>query len=146
VPNSNFYNSVIDTFKNYSNFSGRASRANYWFFFLFNSLVGAILFFIDRQLGTVNLLSTIFSILVFIPALSIYFRRLHDINYRGLRVLVLLIPIIGPILLIYWAFVKGDEGSNNFGNPPTIKGTTEFDRTFLICLFVLSMLGLLLVA
>lgn len=83
-------------FQKYATFSGRARRSEYWSFFLFCLLVSIILSILDMLLfdkGFISVtifgkphaigLTSIFSIVVLIPSLTVTFRRLHDIGKSG---------------------------------------------------------------
>lgn len=66
-------------------FSGRASRSEYWYYILAYligsivvSLVGGIL---GARAGSV--LSGIYSLALFLPSLAVLVRRLHDTNHSG---------------------------------------------------------------
>ena len=107
--------------KNYANFSSRASRSEYWSFVLFTviAIIGLIL--IDIFTGTYNvknglgLLSSLFSLAIFIPNIAVSVRRLHDIDKSGWWYLINFIPLLGPIWLIVLFCTKGTEGQNRFG-------------------------------
>jgi uncharacterized membrane protein YhaH (DUF805 family) len=63
-------------------------------------------------------LSTIFSLAIFIPFISVSVRRLHDVNRSGWWLLIEL-TIIGLLFpILYWFCKKGDEGENRFGPKP----------------------------
>lgn len=89
----------------YFSFHGRSPRAEYWWFVLFQMMVGVIATLIDLALGlggpeapiSTNLL---FGLALFFPALGVTVRRLHDINRSGWTVLVYTI-------LTFAAFVIG---------------------------------------
>jgi len=93
--------------ENYANFKGRTNRADFWWavlgYFIASFVVGFIggLIFGSNE-SSLNVLSTIFMLATFIPALALEVRRLHDINKSGWLVLVSLIPLVGSILLIVW--------------------------------------------
>ena len=53
------------------------------------------------------------------PGLAVGSRRLHDINKSAWLMLLWLIPVIGWILLIYWAAQPGDATANSYGEPPS---------------------------
>lgn len=61
--------------------------------------------------------SNAFSLITFIPGLSVSVRRLHDINRTGWWLLIVL-TIIGFVLIIYWACVRSAEGDNQYGASP----------------------------
>lgn len=116
----NYFNRAIARF---IQFGGRASRAEYWYFFLAVLLVNLALallglVFNESVLGDLmELLSSVFFLFVLIPSISIGVRRLHDINKSGWWYLLLLIPLIGPVVLLYWAIQPGDAHSNTYGDP-----------------------------
>ena len=63
----------------------------------------------------------ILSILLFIPSLAVYVRRLHDTDHSAWWVFIGFIPIIGAIVLLYFLIIKGTEGTNRFGTDPLEK-------------------------
>src|SRR5215207_1932308 len=85
----------------------------YWYFVLFNIIVGVVLALIDMLLGTfsaagnIGLLSGIYSLAVLIPTLAVIVRRLHDIDRTGWWILINLIPLIGTIVLLVFALTPG---------------------------------------
>ena len=84
--------------KQYANFEGRASRPQFWYFFLISFLIGLILSIIP-----IPIISFIVSLALFVPSIAIGARRLHDINQTGWIQLVLLVPFLGFIaLIILW--------------------------------------------
>ena len=101
--------------KNYCNFEGRASRAEFWWFFLFTLVLGVICSLLGK-FGTI--LSYIISIALLLPDLGLSVRRLHDINKSGWLVLLGLIPIVGAIILIIWWAKEGDTTENQYGPVP----------------------------
>lgn len=108
-------------FANYFNFSGRSSRSEYWFFVLFNLMVYvfciyAPILFKSPELGEVTvMIFFIFKFFIFIPALSLTVRRLHDIDNRGWWVLIGFIPILGQLALIIMHTREGNAKENRFG-------------------------------
>ena len=52
------------------------------------------------------------------PAVSVTFRRLHDVNITGAYALWLLIPVVGFIMVSIQLFTQGDKGDNDYGVPP----------------------------
>ena len=108
--------------KNYVNFQGRANRAEFWWLFLFNFLVGFVLGILGQigKIGVVfTILSYIYSLAVLLPGLGVSVRRLHDINKSGWYILIGLIPIVGGIILIIWLAKEGDKTENQYGPVPS---------------------------
>ena len=95
--------------RNYTNFSGRSTRKDFWMAVLFNFVVSMILSFISVRL------SGIFTALTIVPSLAIAFRRLHDTNRSGGWIFINVLPFIGSIIyLIFMVSSSVDEG-NNYG-------------------------------
>lgn len=95
--------------RNYTNFSGRSTRKDFWMVVLFNMVISGILSYISTTLGG------IYSLLTFIPGLAIAFRRLHDTNRSGGYIFITLIPLVGWIIyLVILASASVDE-NNRYG-------------------------------
>lgn len=107
-------NYFLDAFKQYAEFSGRASRQQYWMFFLFYLIIYIILSVIDSALGTF-VLSTIYAIAAFIPSISIAARRLHDTGKSGWWQLIVLIPVLGLIGIIF-LLAQAGQADNEYGS------------------------------
>jgi len=104
----------------YAQFTGRSRRSEYWYFSLFNAIVGIllglVLGLISEQLA---LVANLYSLAVMIPGIAVGVRRLHDVGRSGWWMLIALTGI-GAFVLLYW-FVKDSEpGNNEYGpNPKT---------------------------
>ena len=122
----NFFDAIKSYYTNSFNFSGRATRLEYfysWLFWvLFYFLLNALRFVIFESGGALVLSNSIVYIIVVIiisfPFISLIIRRLHDINRSGwwsLLVFTIIVPtilsypLIGFIVLIGGAFLKGSE-------------------------------------
>ena len=123
----NFFDAVKICLMKYTNFSGRASRSEFWLFTLFTFIMSVIMMILDTWIARIAFLefdviysplSNIFTIAIFIPSLSVAVRRLHDINRSGWWLLIQLtiVGIFFPIL--YWYCKDGDEKENRFGAKP----------------------------
>lgn len=124
--------------KQYVDFSGRARRKEYWMFYLFNVIVSLVLFFVDGLIGTkihgVGIISSVYSLAVFLPGLAVAVRRLHDIgksgwNYLWFILFFLIGSVIGSILsiiiifivfiiFIVWMCRDSQPGDNKWGANP----------------------------
>lgn len=115
-----YFNRAISRF---ARFGGRASRAEYWYFFLAVLLLNVVLtllalVFSESVVGDlIEVLSSVFLLLVLVPSISIGVRRLHDVSKSGWWYLLILVPLIGPLVLLYWAIQAGDAGGNAYGEP-----------------------------
>ena len=90
---------AVRPFRRYAVFSGRAPRAEYWWFYLATIIVQIPLTVIDSMLGSWSPFSSIFSLATLFPSLAVTVRRLHDINRSGWWLLGL-IAAFGPIGVI----------------------------------------------
>ncbi|WP_269087168.1 DUF805 domain-containing protein [Kribbella sp. ALI-6-A] len=113
----------MDVLKKYVVFSGRARRKEFWIFTLVSFVVSAVLYSVDRAIGTdydngSGLLSGIYSLVVLLPTLAVTWRRLHDTDRHGWWILIGLIPFIGTIALIIILALDGTSGDNRFGPDP----------------------------
>ncbi len=113
-----FSKSIATCFSKYFTFGGRASRAEFWWFFLFTFLLELGSGFADST----GVLGWIITLVTLIPSLSVGSRRLHDTNRSGWWQLVSLTGI-GILLLIYQWVCKSDEQANRFGSP--VKGARQ---------------------
>ena len=112
----------------YADFSGRAPRAEYWWFALLQMVTMIAAMLIDGILGTDYAdsgygLIYLFAALAFlIPALAVGVRRLHDTDRVGWGLLIVCIPFLGAIVLIVFFATQGTQGSNRFGPDPYAGG------------------------
>ena len=96
-----FQESVKVCLTKYADFQGRASRSEYWWFFLFIVIVSvAASWFSDILCGLVSLA-------LLVPSISAATRRLHDTERSGWWQLISLIPVIGVIVLIFFLAQEG---------------------------------------
>jgi uncharacterized membrane protein YhaH (DUF805 family) len=126
----NFVDAVRSGFNNYANFSGRALRSEYWWWVVFVWIASAVANIIDRALGwrvyetTVNgiqqgsgPIAAIVGLALIIPGLAVLVRRLHDTDHSGWWFWLVIIPIIGWIVLIFFLASSGTPGTNKYGPP-----------------------------
>ena len=95
----------------YAQFSGRASRSEYWWFYLFTVLAGIAADTIGDTVG--NIVSLAF----FLPGLALVARRLHDTGRSGWWFLIAF-TVIGIPVLLYWLVKASDAGANKYGAGP----------------------------
>ena len=107
----------IQVIKNYTNFSGRARRKEYWIYSVISAVIIFILSMIDAVMG-VALFTTLYSLFILIPELSLSFRRLHDIDKSAWWLLIVLVPVVGAIVLFVFSVMPGTVGANRYGADP----------------------------
>ena len=96
-------------FANFTNFSGRSRRSEYWnaalFVYIVNVIIGMIL----------PDLAGIVTLVFFLPQLSLAVRRLHDVGKSGWFYLWSLIPLVGTFMVFYQFCKDSEPGPNRFG-------------------------------
>ena len=117
----NFSQAVATCLRKYVDFSGRASRPEFWWFFLFQ----IIAMFVTGMVSDV--LNGIAGLALLLPALSVGARRLHDIGKSAWFLLLGLIPVLGFLILLYWC-VQPSEGANAYGSPESAPDVPEVMR------------------
>ena len=55
---------------------------------------------------------------MFLPALAVSVRRLHDTDRSGWWILLMFVPVVGTIVLIVFFCLRGGAGRNRFGPDP----------------------------
>lgn len=116
----NYYLLVL---KKYAVFSGRAQRAEYWYFTLFNIIIGIVLGIVSAVIGDdTGILGLLYSLAVLIPGIAVFVRRLHDTNHSGWWFFIALVPLIGVIVLLIFMVNDSQPGQNQYG--PNPKGVT----------------------
>ncbi len=110
--------------KKYAEFQGRAQRKEYWMFTLFNFLAMVLLGLVGALLGgggeggLGDVLQGLYGLGVLVPGIAVTVRRLHDIGKSGWWGLVALIPLIGSLILIYFAVKDSQPETNEYGPNP----------------------------
>lgn len=105
----------------YVTFSGRARRAEYWWFVLFGVLVALVAAIIDSA-ANITLFQVIVGLALLLPNLAVTFRRLHDTNRTGWWILISLVPVVGGIVLLVFMLIDSDPNPNRFGPCPKVVG------------------------
>lgn len=122
--------SYIHCMRHYADFSGRASRAEYWLFALTFAIVYAIVYALDYGVfgvgpSGIGVVSSIVYLIHFLPGLAVLVRRLHDVDRSGWWLLISFVPLIGGIWLLVLLCTPGAWGPNRFGPGPELIDTPE---------------------
>jgi uncharacterized membrane protein YhaH (DUF805 family) len=114
-----FTEAIRSVLTQYVGFSGRARRSEYWYWVLFQIIVGIIFSLLDRAAfdRTSGIFSAILYLALFLPSLAVAIRRLHDTTRSGWWVLLALIPVVGTIILIIF-YVQDSHPDNQYGPSP----------------------------
>lgn len=118
-----FADAVKSGFANYVNFSGRAPRAAFWWWYLFYCVALMAAIFLDTLLFQTAgsdgaYLYLLASVGLFLPTIALGVRRLHDVDRSGAWLLIMFIPLVGFIMLLIWFCTPGTWGSNSYGASP----------------------------
>ena len=154
LPKVDCCTAFTNAFKNYSNFSGRIRRSEYWFFLLVVNIVTFILllFFILFETRTIykysydyyyrysrrrynyegmlafRILLGIYIPFITLPTLSASARRLHDIGKSGCYLFIGFVPFFGGLTLLVFLCRDSMPEANEYG-PPTKYTTNIINQT-----------------
>lgn len=144
---------MFKAFNNFADFSGRASRSEYWLFFLLNMIVfGMAAAFMLSGIASLSdvedlrrhihntsfaiglFVAVVWLVFAIIPSIAVTVRRLHDRNmsgwwYLGFTVLGA-VPLVGWIASLAFLVVvclRGTRGENRFGEDPLDDGWGSAD-------------------
>ena len=122
----NMKEAVVSVLTNWSNFSGRACRSEFWYFGLAVFLVSFIISIIEIATGMVDvesaemgILSIIFTLFIFVPSISVTARRLQDRGWSGWWQLLYL-TIVGILVIIVLNILPAKEDENKWGRNPLL--------------------------
>ena len=121
-----FTDSIKSCLNKYATFRGRAPRSEYWGFWAFCILTeiaamivfGLIGYLCGKGIGMLiagYIGVFLASLMLFLPMLSVFVRRLHDTNHSGWWYFIAL-TIVGGIWLLVLLLTDSDE-ENQYGLP-----------------------------
>ncbi|WP_274995212.1 DUF805 domain-containing protein [Promicromonospora iranensis] len=139
-----FIESIKTVLSKYAVFNGRARRSEYWWYALAVTIVTTILYAVlvapsygeymsaileasaagaappamPGALTAGYLIMSLINLALLLPGLGVMVRRLHDTGRSGFWVFFLLVPIVGPIMLIVWFATNGTPAPNQYGPDP----------------------------
>lgn len=144
-PEISFVGALRSFFNKYVDFSGRATRREYWFMYLWKLIFSAILYFMTMLLsfstvgfgmaslleldelnlaafisslsglGWILMVYAIYDMVMLIPSLALLVRRIHDTGKDGLWILMLLVPFVNIIFFFIWTLSPSEPHSNKWG-------------------------------
>ena len=153
-----FFEAVKTALSKYAVFSGRARRKEYWYFCLFNGLVGSIVGVLGALMQkpkAMTLLSMVYALAFLLPGIAVTVRRLHDTGHSGWWYLLrvagltlsqtanqllspenLLVPslmVLGALAIMLpvfiWVCTDSQPGANRFGPNPKAKDLQDAETT-----------------
>lgn len=130
---------MLAPLRKYADFYGRATRTEYWMFFLFRVLLVVaflipliILAVLDNGVapdpdgnasafgvigGVIVMLGGLAYLALLIPELAVTVRRFHDQDLSGWLVLLGLVPAGGFVIFVFM-LLRGTNGTNRHGPDP----------------------------
>jgi uncharacterized membrane protein YhaH (DUF805 family) len=127
---ASFGQAVSRFFKKYATFHGRASRSEFWWWFLANTVISSVLYGIASVTGGMMAMDengiptltygaamipyTLWALATLIPWLALSWRRLHDTNRSGAWWFIGLIPFVGGIILLVFFVLAPDPAGARF--------------------------------
>ena len=114
---------ILDWFKkalrNYTNFSGRARRKEYWYFVLVQMGLIIVAMILDAIIfnSETGLFYIVVALGLFLPGLAVTIRRLHDTSRSGWWFLLSILPLIGSIILLVFLASDTKLETNQWGPP-----------------------------
>ncbi len=130
-----FFEAVGSVFAGYFKFSGRASRSEYWWFFLFEILVGGAAMGFDiwtimsavnaaggdpdamLSIGIFDYMTFYYFLITFFPRMCVTVRRLHDVGLSGFFYLFYFVPVVGGLVVFVLTLLPSEASDNNHGSP-----------------------------
>lgn len=127
----NFGTSIKTCFNKYAKFNGRASRSEFWWFYLFVNivLIAPCIFLPFCFIPYVGWIFFIFlttfwcigSIALVIPLWAVGFRRVQDTGNNGALWLINLVPFVGWIYVYFFLCTKESMPQENEYGPVPVE-------------------------
>jgi uncharacterized membrane protein YhaH (DUF805 family) len=111
VQEHSFIGWYFEPFRKYRNGSGRARRKEFWVFTMVNAVILFFLGFIEGSRNGDGMLGGIVLLVLFLPWLNVYIRRMHDTEHSG-------IFVMAPVYNLILACTEGTRGNNSYGTDP----------------------------
>lgn len=89
-PAMTFQEAIKVCLNKYADFTGRASRAEFWWFFLLCFIVGLF-----GYVPYIKYLAMLANLALLVPTLAVSWRRMHDIGKGGGWWFINFVPLIG---------------------------------------------------
>ena len=112
----------IKALQNYANFKGRATRPEYWYFYLFYVIISVVGGRVGVYLFDFQWLGTILVLPLLVPFFAVAVRRMHDVDKSGWYIFI-------PIYSLILHATRGTEGENQYGpDPDAPEYTFDFEN------------------
>jgi len=101
-------NAISACFSKYATFAGRASRSEYWYFYLLYFIAYIAGIVVDAVAGS-QFIQYLFIVPLLLPFVAAGVRRMHDVGKSGWFILI-------PIYNLILACSASNPGSNKYGD------------------------------
>lgn len=119
VTQMTFINAIKTCYRKYATFKGRATRKEYWYFYLYNMLITwallglSVVFDSNPQIfGIILVITFVFILFSLLPSFAVGVRRLHDTGRSGWDFMIAFIPFIGGLIIFYFLCSPSDKTKN----------------------------------
>ena len=142
-----FGEAIQTCLRKYVTFGGRARRSEYWYFYLFNILIGIAAGILDGILTSTTghsfqgsgPITGLAQLALFLPSLAAMVRRLHDTNHSGWLVLGFFAYLIVAIIVLVIGFTNLQTGA---GGPMVVLAFVMLLGIFGFAIYLLVLLCL----
>ena len=108
----------VKVLKDYAVFSGRARRAEYWYFALVHVIISCVLGAIGYVVASLSFIASLYALAILIPSIAAAIRRFHDTGRSGWFLLLAFVPVIGTIVVIIFLAQDSQPEENQYGPNP----------------------------
>ncbi|TPF97786.1 hypothetical protein EP30_00095 [Bifidobacterium sp. UTCIF-39] len=133
-----FPNAIVRFFKKYAVFHGRASRSEYWWWFLFTVIISSVFSVLNTATDGSSIISGlegIWNLAILVPGIALAIRRLHDTNRSGWWVLLPYgLAVVGLIVIFIGGGAAILTATGNGGVGGSVGSVGLFIVGLLLCL------------
>ena len=125
-PTLNFFEAIKVCFSKYATFSGRARRSEFWWFYLLGVILNMVFSRLLALAATADaifyiscaIILCVIGLILFIPMLAAWVRRLHDVGKSGHLLWLILLCGVGGLVPLIMCISDGQPGENQYGPNP----------------------------
>lgn len=125
-PTLNFLEAIKICFSKYATFSGRARRSEFWWFYLLGVILNMVFSRLLALAATADaifyiscaIILCVIGLILFIPMLAAWVRRLHDVGKSGHLLWLILLCGVGGLVPLIMCISDGQPGENQYGPNP----------------------------